>query len=197
MITPLRLLGMFYDLHCDDGRLMRCSTSHVPSATPFAEGVYAITSTGRESHIAYEITAPKIGELQKDLGVNEKGSYILSVKNPKAPSPANASIGNPAQYPEKIQAKFRELRWSPLEPEMLDYEHTQVLIIGEGMGVLGKAVDEMSKDEKDDTKAKPEEELEQLEEEDHDRVDHLKESDPVFADLGLSAKEYEKMKSTW
>jgi hypothetical protein len=159
--------------------------------------VYAITSTGRESHIAYEITAPKIGELQKDLGVNEKGSYILSVKNPKAPGPANASIGNPAQYPEKIQAKFRELRWSPLEPEMLDYEHTQVLIIGEGMGVLGKAVDEMSKDQKDDTKAKPEEELEQLEEEDHDRVDHLKESDPVFADLGLSAKEYEKMKSTW
>jgi hypothetical protein len=159
--------------------------------------VYAITTTGRESHLAYEITAPKIGELQKDLGVNEKGSYILSVKNPKAPGPANASIANPAKYSEGIQSKFRELRWAPLEPEMLDYEHTQVLIIGEGMGVLGKAVDELSKDQKDDSKEKPEEELDQLEEEDHDRVDHLKESDPVFADLGLSAKEYSKMKSTW
>lgn len=176
---------------------MRRSTSHVPSATPFAEGVYAITSTGRESHLAYEITAPKIGELQKDLGVNEKGSYVLSVKNPKAPGPANASIANPAQYPEKIQSKFRDLRWSPLEPEMLDYEHTQVLIIGEGMGVLGKAVEEMSKDQKDDSKDKPEEELDHLEEEDHDRVENLKEHDPVFADLGLSAKEYSKMKSTW
>jgi hypothetical protein len=159
--------------------------------------VYAVTTTGRESHLAYEITAPKIGELQNDLGVNEKGSYIVSVKNPKYPSPANASINNPAQYPEKIQSKFRELRWAPLEPDMLDYEHTQVLIIGEGMGVLGKAVDELSKDQKDDSKEKPEEELDQLEEEDHDRVNHLKESDPVFADLGLSAKEYSKMKSTW
>ena len=176
---------------------MRYRTSHVPSATPFAEGVYAITTTGRESHLAYEITAPKIGDLQKDLGVNEKGSYVLSVKNPKAPSPANASIDNPAQYPHEIQAKFRELRWSPLIPEMLNYEHTQVLIIGEGMGVLGRAVDELSKDQKDDNKEKPEEELDHLEEEDHQRIDHLKEGDPVFADLGLSAKEYDKMSSTW
>ena len=118
-------------------------------------------------------------------------------RNPKAPGPANVTLDNPAQYPEKIQAKFRDLRWSPLEPEMLDYEHTQVLIIGEGMGVLGKAVEELSKDQKDVSKEKPEEELEQLEEEDHARVSHLRESDPVFADLGLSAKEYEKMKSTW
>ena len=121
----------------------------------------------------------------------------MSVKNPKYPGPANASINNPAQYPEKIQSKFRELRWAPLEPDMLDYEHTQVLIIGEGIGVLGKAVDELSKDQKDDNKEKPEEELDQLEEEDHDRVNHLKESDPVFADLGLCAKEYSKMRSTW
>jgi hypothetical protein len=135
----------------------------VPPATPFAEGVYAITTTGRESHLVYEITAPKIGELQKDLGVNEKGSYILSVKNPKAPGPANASISNLAQYPEEIHSNFRDLRWSLLEPEMLDYEHTQVLIIGEGMGVLGRAVDELSKGQKDDSKEKPEEELELLE----------------------------------
>jgi hypothetical protein len=175
---------------------MRCRTSHIPSAAPFAEGVYAITTTGRETHLAYEITAPKIGELQKDLGINEKGSYVVSVKNPKFPGPANANIA-PAQYPEKIQAKFRDLRWSPLEPEMLDYEHTQVLIIGEGMGVLGRAVEELSKDQKDDSKEKPEQELDHLEEEDHERVYHLTEHDPVFADLGLSAKEYSKMKSTW
>lgn len=178
-------------------------TSHVPPATPFAEGVYAITRTGRESHLAYEITTPEIGELQKDFGVKEKGSYVLSVKNPKFPGPANANIGNPAKYPEQIQRKFKELgkskelRWVPLEPEMLDYEHTQVLIIGEKKGIFGKMAEEMSKDQKDDGKEKPEKELEQLEDEDRDRVDHLKESEPVFADLGLSAKEYSKMKSTW
>lgn len=28
--------------------------------------------------------------------------------------------------------KFRGLRWMPLEPELLDYQNTQFLIIGEG-----------------------------------------------------------------
>jgi hypothetical protein len=32
---------------------------------------------------------------------------------------------------------------------------------------------------------------------DHDRVDSLKEDDPVFADLGMSSKEYPKMQTTW
>ncbi|KAK0114673.1 hypothetical protein ONS95_014158 [Cadophora gregata] len=173
-------------------------TSHTPSATPFAEGIYAITSTGRESHLAYHLTVPSsIGEIQKELGLNEKGSFVVSAKNPNAPGPANATLDNPASYPEDIQKKFRNLRWMPLEPELLNYKNTQFLIIGEGMGEMDKAVQELSKDAKDDTKEKPIEELEKLEEEDHDRVEHLKGDDPVFADLGLSSKEYSKMQTTW
>ncbi|KAH7369635.1 hypothetical protein BKA65DRAFT_544365 [Rhexocercosporidium sp. MPI-PUGE-AT-0058] len=173
-------------------------TSHTPSATPFAEGIYAITSTGRESHLAYHLTVPtSIGEVQKELGLNEKGSFVASAKNPNAPGPANATLDNPASYPEETQKKFRNLRWMPLEPALLDYQHTQFLIIGEGMGEMGKAVEEMSSDAKDNTKEKPVEELEKLEEEDHERVQHLKGDDPVFADLGLSSKEYSKMQTTW
>ena len=38
---------------------------------------YAITSTGRESHLAYHLTVPSsIGEIQKELGLNEKGRYV-------------------------------------------------------------------------------------------------------------------------
>lgn len=85
----------------------------------------------------------------------------------------------------------------PLEPELLNYESTQFLIIGEGLGDMDKAVQEMSKDAKDDAKEKPAEEMEKLEEEDHDRVENLKQDDPVFADLGLSSKEYPKMQTTW
>lgn len=85
----------------------------------------------------------------------------------------------------------------PLEPELLNYENTQFLIIGEGLGDTGRATEEMSKDKKDDEKEKPEEELEKLGEEDHDRVEGLKEDDPVFADLGLSTKEYPKLQTTW
>jgi len=141
-------------------------TSNTPAATPFAEGIYAFTSTGRESHLAYQITYPeKLGDVQNELGLNDKGSYIVSVKNPNAPGPANATIANPAKYPENIQKKFRNLRWSPLEPEMLDYDGAQFLIIGEGMGEMGKALEEQSRDAKDDEKEKPEEEMEKLEEE--------------------------------
>jgi len=148
-------------------RLIRkCSTSTTEPATPFAEGIYAITSTGRESHLAYQLTVPStIGEIQKELGLHEKGSFVLSVKNPEAPGPANATLDNPAKYPESLQKKFRNLRWMPLEPALLDYEGTQVLFIGEGLGELGKSVEEMSKDAKDDEKEKPVEELEKLEEE--------------------------------
>jgi hypothetical protein len=53
----------------------------------------------------------------------------------------------------------------PLEPELLNYQNTQFLIIGEGMGKLGRAVEEQKKDAKDDEKEKPEEEMEKLEEE--------------------------------
>ncbi len=53
----------------------------------------------------------------------------------------------------------------PLEPELLEYDHTQFLVIGEARGGFGKAVEEQSADKKDDTKEKPEEEMENLEEE--------------------------------
>jgi hypothetical protein len=48
---------------------------------------------------------------------------------------------------------------------MLDYENTQFLIIGEGHGRFGRAVEDQSKDKNDDKKEAPEEEMEKLEEE--------------------------------
>ena len=221
MSTLLKPLGKSV-LSVTYSKANRNSISNVPAAAPFAEGIYAITSTGRESHLAYHITVPEMGEIQKELGLNQKGSYVVSVKNPDAPGPANATLSKPAQYPEEIQKKFRNLRWMPLEPELLDYVNTQFLVIGEGLGDFGRAVDEMSKDQKDGGKEKPVEELEQLEEEvsrnllwpypqirsyalnvltnyeqDHDRVENLREDDPIFADLGLSSKEYHKLQTTW
>jgi len=171
-------------------------TSHTPSATPLAEGVYAITSTGRESHLAYHITYPEVGEVQKEFGINTKGSFVLSLKNPEAPAPANASLSNPASYPAELQDRFRKLRWLPLEPEFLNYESSQVLFIGEGAGDYGNALDEMEKDERDG-KENPEEEVERLFEEDFARVKSLREDDPVFADLGMSSKAFTAVKTTW
>ncbi len=219
MSIQLKPLGTADPSSKSGAKLTFSSTSHVPAATPFACGVYAITSTGRESHLAYHITYPEeMGQVQNELGVRKRGSFICTVKNPKAPGPSNASLQNPAEYPDDIQKKFRNLRWMPLEPELLNFQNTQMLLIGEGQGNFGHALDEMSKDSNDDKKDAPEQMLEQLEAEvsalscilwnaiesrlptplkDHHRVMHLKEDDPVFADLGLSGKEFSKIQTSW
>jgi hypothetical protein len=59
----------------------------------------------------------------------------------------------------------------PLQPKLLDYKNTQFLLIGEGIGELGKAVEQQAGDERKET---PLEEMEKLEHEDEIRVEHLK-----------------------
>jgi len=61
--------------------------------------------------------------------------------------------------------KFRGLRWMPLEPELLDYNNTQILIIGEGLGSVEKATEEQEGDAEDGKKEAPVEEIEKLEDE--------------------------------
>lgn len=74
-------------------------TRHKPQATPIAEGVYTITSTGRESHFAYILTLPqKLDEVQEELGLKRQGSFILSTKNPKYPGPANTRLPESPEF---------------------------------------------------------------------------------------------------
>ncbi len=61
----------------------------------------------------------------------------------------------------------------PLQPKLLDYVNTQFLVIGEGIGKLGKATEQQSEDEKND-KDTPLEEMEKLEHEDELRIKRLK-----------------------
>jgi uroporphyrinogen-III synthase len=65
--------------------------------------------------------------------------------------------------------EFRGLAWSEVKPEYLDYEKTQILLIGEK---TEKAVEPTGKDQKQG-KAAPKDELEQLEQEDEVRVKNL------------------------
>jgi len=70
-------------------------------ALPVGEGVYAITKSDneRQSHFVYTLTIPeKPSELQEDFGLKEKGSFIISVRNPQMPAPPNAAIPEPAEY---------------------------------------------------------------------------------------------------
>lgn len=169
----------------------------MPAVTPIAEGIYALTTTGRESHLAYFITVPEIGEVQKSMGLNKKGSFVISTKNPETPAPGNAGLDNPAKYPAEVMEKFRGLRWLPTLPEHLGYEATQMLMIGEGQGDVEKATKKLERDDRDGKKEAPEEEMELLGEEDERRVRGLGENDAIWDDLGVSSKSYPDMQTTW
>jgi hypothetical protein len=146
-------------------------TKHTAPVTPLAEGVYAITSTGRESHLAYIINIPaELGEVQTDFGLKQRGSFVVSVKNPEQPPTGQQNVPPGPEYPQEIIDEFRGLRWKPVEPKYLDYDHAQFLMIG---GDFEKATEQRPKDERENNAA-PEQELEKLEGEDEIRVKHLK-----------------------
>ena len=77
-------------------------TRHTPAAAPIGEGVYAITTTGRDSHIAYILTLPsKLSDIQADVGLKERGSFATSVKNPQYAGPANTNLPKSPAFPQK------------------------------------------------------------------------------------------------
>lgn len=179
--------------------------------TPVGEGVYALSksASGNDTYLHYMLTIPRAGpgELQTDIGLRSRASFVLSLKNPKGSGPANAQLDEPAEFPASVQEAFRGRNWMPVEPEHLDYRHAQILMIGvdddDDAGAGGAAgADGRQKGE-----------LERLEKEDESRVDGLAKDtaggagsgsgsktggdDAVFADLGLSKDEYPDVATTW
>ncbi|EFY87057.1 hypothetical protein MAC_06955 [Metarhizium acridum CQMa 102] len=162
-----------------------------PDATPVGEGVYVITTTGRESHLSYMATLPdELGELQHALRFNEKGSFIISSKNPTYKGPSYARLPKGPEYPQSVLDKFKDLRWVGAQPEFLDYPRAQLLLIGHKTG-LGEE-DKKSEDGED-----PVETLSQLEKDDLDRMKHLSpdESDAIYADLHSRRMAHPEIKS--
>ncbi|KAF8461084.1 hypothetical protein BDZ91DRAFT_765927 [Kalaharituber pfeilii] len=156
-------------------------------ARPVAEGVYAILKNkrDRQSHLAYILTVPnEPDELQMDFGLQEKGSFIMSVRNPDIPAPANVAVKLPAEFPRDMMEEFRGLRWIAALPKHLDFVNADILLIGEKS--------ELPEHEKQDTAAI--EQLEELQQEDLTRLDG---SHKVFSDLELSKQQYSGISSTW
>ncbi|KAF7717011.1 Uncharacterized protein PECH_003174 [Penicillium ucsense] len=169
---------------------------HVEEAQPFAEGVYAITSAPRASHLAYILTIPsEPGDLQDNFGIHQRGSFIVQSKNPKYPGPASAQLPEQPKYPESIMEQFRDLRWVPLRPEFIDYPNAQLLMIGEAHDSLGKAA--TAEVEKKPQESEPGKELEEMAHENEERVHALSGDDTIFQDLGLDAKKHAGVPTTW
>jgi hypothetical protein len=53
------------------------------------------------------------------------------VKNPDIATPGAPSAKAPPKYPKHLRAKFGSRRWIDVEdPELLDYDNTQLLLVG-------------------------------------------------------------------
>jgi len=101
-----------------------------PWARPAGQGRYEIVEHDKHTHLAYRLSQPtKPGEVQAELQVKPEASYVISVKEPYAPS--EIALSEKPSYPESLRNKFDGHGWIPLDPtDFLDYRWTQVLLIG-------------------------------------------------------------------
>lgn len=103
------------------------------AAAPAGEGKYKIVKHDNHTELAYLLELPEIpGPTQKEFEIKKEASYIISVKNPEVNIPGFATVSEKKpEYPKHIKEKFGDRRWINIEdPQLLDYENTQVLLIG-------------------------------------------------------------------
>lgn len=107
---------------------------HEPAARAAGEGVYSLVRHGNHTHLLYALELPKdVGEPQRELNIEAEGSYIISVKNPEAPSPPRAGLSPEQQtnFPRELQGLFHGRKFLPVDPpDFLDYEGAEFLLIG-------------------------------------------------------------------
>ena len=101
-----------------------------PWARPAGEGRYALVTHDGHTHQAYYLGMPKqAGKVQQELQVKPEGSYIISIKQPYAPS--EIQLNEQPNYPSELRKLFDGQSWIPAVPtDFLDYKYTQILLIG-------------------------------------------------------------------
>jgi hypothetical protein len=113
----------------------------IAAAQPAGEGKYSIIKHDGHTELAYILEIPEVpGPTQTEFEIKKEVSYIVSVKNPDIVIPgyevfskkSDDGDGRKPNYPKHIRDKFGEnKRWINVDDsEILDYENTQLLLIG-------------------------------------------------------------------
>ena len=107
----------------------------IAAAAPAGEGKYSIVKHDGHTELAYLLELPEVpGPTQREFEIKKEASYIISVKNPDISVPGFAAFSSKEkkpQYPKHLMEKFGDRRWINIEdPDLLNYENTQLLLIG-------------------------------------------------------------------
>jgi Protein of unknown function (DUF2795) len=108
-------------------------TRRVGAAVPVGEGKYSIVEHEGHTELAYILEIPEVpGSSQREFQIKKEGSYIISVKNPDIQVPGySAFLERKPSYPNSLKQKFGDRRWINVDdPDLLNYENTQLLLIG-------------------------------------------------------------------
>lgn len=124
-------------------------------AQRIGEGVYALSKSSdeRQSRFSYILTIPeKPNELQMQFGLEEMGSFVVSVRNSQTPAPAdvNGRMTEKEEYTggnvlmlvpgnmngngfsgNSILDSFEGIKLGPLSPENLGCRNADILLIGD------------------------------------------------------------------
>lgn len=106
----------------------------VPAARPVGEGVYVLARHDDHTHLAYDLLQPEEpGEVQRELNLRPKASYIITVRNPEAPPPPGMRVGSGRrpEFPDELRARFDDRRFAPVDPpDFLDHQGADIVLIG-------------------------------------------------------------------
>jgi Protein of unknown function (DUF2795) len=104
------------------------------AAVPAGEGKYSIVQHDSHTELAYILELPEVpGPIQREFKIKKEASYIVSVKNPdiSVPGFATFSSARKPNYTKDIMETFGNRRWINVDdPQLLNYENTQLLLIG-------------------------------------------------------------------
>ena len=112
------------------------------AARPAGEGIYAIVRHDGHTHLVYSLELPENPrEVQREFQIEDEASYIISIKNPKKPSPPKVGLrgDQKAEYPQELQELFHDRSFADADPpELLDYEGAEIMLIGAGEDPLNE-----------------------------------------------------------
>jgi hypothetical protein len=101
-----------------------------PAAQPLGEGRYQLVRHRDHTELIYALERPRqAGPAQRAFEIRDQASYITAVKNPEIATPGTPSTKYPPAYPDRLRRKFASRRWIDAEPELLDYENAQLLLL--------------------------------------------------------------------